>query len=46
MTPQAIKRDLDAGKISVTTALQLLVKWYEDFHLATEEIFSWKLPKI
>ena len=46
MTPEDIRRDLNAEKFGVTTALQLLQKWFKgNLDLAIEEFDSWKFLK-
>lgn len=43
MTPEDIRRDLDAKKFGVTTALQLLQKWFHgNLQKAEEEFDRWK----
>ena len=46
MTPEDIRRDLNAEKFGVTTALQLLQKWFQgNVNKATEEFDSWEFLK-
>ena len=46
MTPEDIRRDLNAEKFGVTTALILLQKWFKGNLVKAEEEFdSWKFLK-